>query len=151
MERRLWFLDTLVHIHVAEADGQDGLSVLEHRAPFGDSPPLHIHHTEDEVFHVLEGELRLRVADEERRCPRGTILLAPKGIPHTYRVESAAGARWVTVTARGDFERFVRALGRPAERDDLPPPAGPPSPEAVGALAQVAHRHGIELVGPPLA
>jgi quercetin dioxygenase-like cupin family protein len=151
MERRLWFLNTLVHIRVAEADGKDGLSVLEHRAPLGDSPPLHIHHTEDEVFHVLEGELRLRVADEERRCPRGTILLAPKGVPHTYRVESPAGARWVTVTARGDFERFVRALGRPAERDDLPPPAGPPSPEAAEALAQVARRHGIELVGPPLA
>jgi len=150
MERRLWFLNTLVHIHVAETDGTDGLSVLEHRAPSGDSPPLHIHHSEDEVFHVLEGELRLRVGDEERRCGPGAILLAPKGVPHTYRVESAAGARWVTVTTRGDFERFVRTLGRPAEGDTLPSSAGPPSPEAVEALAGVARRYGIELVGPPL-
>ncbi|GAA6758816.1 cupin domain-containing protein [Thermus oshimai] len=49
----LWFFNTLVHLWVSEVEGQDGLSVLEHRAPFGDSPPLHVHHTEDEVFVVL--------------------------------------------------------------------------------------------------
>lgn len=148
---RLWFLDTLVTIRVAAAEGTDGLSVLEHHAPYGDSPPLHIHHTEDEVFHVLEGEMRFRVGDGEQRGGAGAILLAPKGVPHTYRVESPHGARWITVTAHQDFEQFVRALGRPAERDELPPPSGPPSPAAVQALAATARRFGIELVGPPLS
>ena len=37
----IWFLNTLVKIRVAGDDGTDGLSVLEHRAPAGDSPPLH--------------------------------------------------------------------------------------------------------------
>ena len=45
----LWFLDTLVAIPVRHADGMDGVSVLEVSAPYGDSPPLHIHHGEDEV------------------------------------------------------------------------------------------------------
>ena len=147
---QLWFINTLVTIRVSMSDGQDGISVLEHRAPYGFSPPLHLHRTEDEVFHVLEGEFRLRVQDQEHRLGPGDVLLGPKGVPHTYRIESAQGGRCVTITARGDFERFVRAVSRPAERPELPPPAGPPSADAVQALKAAAAKHGIELVGPPL-
>src|SRR5690606_3968418 len=46
-ERRLWFLDTLVLVRLSYEDGSDDLSVLEHWSPFGLSPPLHIHSTED--------------------------------------------------------------------------------------------------------
>lgn len=63
----IWFLNTLVHVRVAHADGNDGLSILEHRAPFGDSPPLHIHHTEDEALLILDGELRVQVANDSSR------------------------------------------------------------------------------------
>ena len=149
-KQQLWFLNTLVTVRVGHGDGEDGISVLESVAPHGDSPPLHIHQTEDEAFHVLEGELRLLAGDAEVRVGPGDWVLAPKGVPHTYRVESADGARWIVVTTRGEFERFVRATSRPAERDELPEPAGPPTPEQAGALAATARESGIAFVGPPL-
>ncbi len=145
----LRFLDTHVVVHVAHEEG-DGVSVLESRAPFGDSPPLHVHHTEDETFFVLEGELLLAVGDEELRLGPGRCARAPRGVPHTYRVESAAGARWLVVTGSGDFERFVRSLSQPAEADELPERSAPPTPEQAAGLAAAASAHGIELVGPPL-
>src|SRR5881409_16634 len=111
----LWFLDTLVTFPVSHADGVDGLSVMESLARRGDSPPHHVHHTEDEAFHLLEGELGL------------------------------------VVTTNGDFERFVREAARPAETAELPPSSGPPTPEQQLALAELSLRHGIELIGPPLA
>lgn len=148
--QHLWFLDTLVSIHVSASTGTDGISLIEHYAPYADSPPLHLHVNEDEVFYVLEGELRMQTERDAQHLSAGQSLLAPKGVPHTYRVESRQGARWLTVTTRGDFERFVRALGRPAERQELPPPAGAPTPEAIRALTETAHAHGIEIVGPPL-
>jgi hypothetical protein len=55
------------------------------------------------------------------------------------------------VTTEGDFERFVREVARPADAAELPPPAGPPTPEEQQGLGELALRHGIELVGPPLA
>jgi uncharacterized cupin superfamily protein len=147
---QLWFQNSLVTIRVSTADGQDGLSVLEHRVPYGFSPPLHLHRTEDEVLVILEGEFRVKINDREQRLAAGDVLLAPKSVPHTYRVESAPEGRCLTVTVRGDFERFVRAVSRPAERPDLPPPAGPPSSDIIQAMKATAAKFGIELVGPPL-
>ncbi len=147
---QLWFQNSLVTIRVSASDGQDGISILEHFVPHGFSPPLHLHRSEDEVFHVLDGEFRVRVQDQDHRLGAGDILLAPKGVPHTYRVESPQGGRCLAITARGDFERLVRAVSRPAERPELPPPAGPPSADASQALRAAAAKHGIELVGPPL-
>lgn len=150
MTTPLWFLNSLVQIHVSCTEGSDGLSAIEHCVPCGDSPPLHCHRTEDELFHILEGEFRFQLAGTEQRAGPGTVLLAPKGITHTYRAESAAGGRFITVTRGGDFERFVRQMSRPASGKVLPPHAGPPPPEAIAALTEAAAAHGIIIQGPPL-
>jgi mannose-6-phosphate isomerase-like protein (cupin superfamily) len=149
-QEKLWFLDTLVTIRVGEHDSLDGISVIEHQVPFGSSPPLHVHHNEDEVFHVLSGEARFRLAGQDVRAAAGDTLVAPKGVPHTFLVTSPDGARWLTVTRNGDFERMVRATARPAEADALPP-CVPPTPEQVAALEAACNANGIALVGPPLA
>lgn len=146
----LWFLDTLVCVRVSHAQGPDTISLLEHRAPEGHSPPVHIHRTEDEVFHVLGGEFRFQIDGREQSLAAGGFVVVPKGTPHTFRVQSAGGGRWFTVTTHTDFERFVRAIGRPAPRAELPPPPGPPTPDAIAHLSEVAARYGIEVVGPPL-
>ena len=145
----LWFLETLVCVHVSHRDGGDRISVLEHAARRGDSPPLHVHVNEDEVFHILEGEFRFQIGTEERSGHAGDTVLAPKGVRHTYRVESTSG-RWLTVTTHGEFEEFVRALSRNAATKELPPIGGPPNQEAIEALTGMAKRFGIEIVGPPM-
>jgi len=147
---QLWFLNTLVTIRVSESNGEDHISILEHHGPYGDSPPLHIHHTEDEIFHILEGEFRFVLDGQEHRRGNGDILLVPKGKPHTYLIESKKGAHWLTITANRDFERFVRAMSRSAERPELPEPSGPLSEEAIQMLTKTAAKYHIEVVGPPL-
>ena len=147
---KLWFLNTLVTVRVAARDGTNGMTVLEHTAPYGDSPPLHVHRNEDEVFHIISGELRCRVGAQDLTVRAGDTVQAPRGVAHTYVVVSPQGARWLTVTCRGDFERLVRSLARPAERDGLPPATGAPTPEQVAALSAACLAHEIELIGPPL-
>jgi quercetin dioxygenase-like cupin family protein len=146
----LWFLNTRVHVVVPASAGEDRISVLQHWAPFGDSPPLHIHTTEDEVFRVLSGRFRFRVGDQEHQLQAGETLLAPKNIPHSYCIESPEGGSWITVTTSGDFEGLVRNTSRPAENDGLPPPIDHPTPEQIQALTDACHAHNIEIVGPPL-
>ena len=148
MADQLWFLDTLVTVHVPHGLGTDGVSLLESRARRGDSPPLHVH-AEDEIFHVLDGRMTIRVGAEDHPVGQGGSLLAPAGVPHSYRIESEE-ARWLVVTARGDFERFVRSVGRPAPAAELPEPSAPPTADQERELAAISGRHRIELVGPPL-
>ena len=146
----LWFLDTLVNIRVSEKDNSDGISVLEHRAYQDDSPPLHIHENEDEIFYVLEGEFRFVIKDEAHFLKSGDVLTAPKGVPHSYKIESEGGGKWITITAGGDFERFVKDIGRPAEKIELPERHGKPSKEAAEELSRKAAEFNIIIVGPPL-
>jgi len=149
-EDRLWLLNTLVHIRVSYTLGRDGLSAIEHQVGYGDSPPLHSHRTEDELFHVLAGDFRIVADGVQQLVGPGAVFLVPKGVVHTYLAESPQGGRFMTVTRGGDFERFVRALGRPAARQELPPPSPPPTAESISVLTQLAAAHGIVIHGPPL-
>ena len=89
----LWFQDVLVRVGVSSAHSADAISLLEFHARPGVTTPLHIHHTHDEVFRVLEGQVTWRVADNDLICDAGDTLLAPKGIPHAYRVSSDVRAK----------------------------------------------------------
>ena len=145
----LWFNNTLVAIQVSSADGEDGICVVEHRQPYGDSAPLHVHRNEDEVFHILEGRIFFVIDGRERVAGAGETVLAPKGLPHTYRVESREGAHTLTVTRGSDFETMLRKASRPAERPDLPPLAAP-TPQTIEMLTRLCAENGIDIVGPPL-
>ncbi|MGN6169251.1 MAG: cupin domain-containing protein [Solirubrobacteraceae bacterium] len=114
--------------------GAYGLVDMIEVAP-GDMPPLHIHHTHDEGFLLLEGTLSLFLPDREIALRPGEFVLAPRGVPHTYRVGEAA-ARWLVLSIPGGFERFVDEV---AALDDLTPEA----------LTTTAAEHGIEILGPP--
>jgi quercetin dioxygenase-like cupin family protein len=104
-------------------------------APPGDMPPLHVHHTHDEGFYVLEGELTLYTPGEQVSVAAGEFALTPRGVPHTYRVGEAR-ARWLVTSSPSGFERFVAAVSA----------IGMPDP---AELTRIAAEHGIEILGPP--
>ena len=45
---------------------------------------VHVHHADDEAWHVLEGKLVFRFADGEREALPGTTVVVPAGVAHTY-------------------------------------------------------------------
>jgi mannose-6-phosphate isomerase-like protein (cupin superfamily) len=74
------------------ASGQS-FSVHEWR---GSGPAqLHIHHADDEAWHVLEGELTFRYADRVERAGPGTTVFVPAGVAHTFT--AGANARYLIV------------------------------------------------------
>jgi len=144
-----WFGNTLVSVNLSSSAGADGISVIEHWMPFGDATPLHVHHREDEIFHILEGEMRFRIGDRDITARAGETLLAPKGVPHAYRVESVLGARCLTIMKGSDFETMVKAASRPAAHPDLPE-AMAPTPDMIDMLVRICAENRIDIVGPPL-
>jgi mannose-6-phosphate isomerase-like protein (cupin superfamily) len=47
--------------------------------------PLHVHHYEDEVIHVLEGAIDIRLDNETLHAPAGGMIHLPKKIPHALQ------------------------------------------------------------------
>ena len=51
---------------------------------------LHVHHEDDEAWHVLEGELEFRFADRTEVVSAGGTVFVPAGTAHTYAAGSDA-------------------------------------------------------------
>jgi quercetin dioxygenase-like cupin family protein len=141
----LWFLDGLVYVHLDGGRTGGAFALAERRARRGDMPPLHVHHRDDETFHLLDGELTMHVGEQTIALTAGGTALAPRGVPHTYRVESET-ARWLLINSPAGSERFLRAAGEQASGEGLPPEGRPADP---AALALLAAEEGIEILGPP--
>jgi hypothetical protein len=45
---------------------------------------LHVHHSDDEAWHVLEGTLTFRFKDKVVDASAGTTVFVPAGVPHSY-------------------------------------------------------------------
>lgn len=142
----LWFLGILATVKSSAETTAGAVAVIEHLAPRGTGSPLHVHSREDEWFYVIEGELTFWVGGETIAAPAGSFVFGPKGIPHTFVVASEQ-ARFLLVTEPAGFERFMREVGEPAARLEIPPPAT--EPPDVAALTAAAATYGIEIVGPP--
>ena len=142
--RSLAFLDGTARIIVSRTEGERDVSVIEIAMPAGAMPPPHVHDEAESVY-VLEGEVTFHVGHETIRARASDEVELPRGVAHTYRVESRQGARWLSVTSPGRFEDFVRAVARPSETGT---PALATLAELV-AFTAAAARNGIEIVGAP--
>ena len=143
--RPLWFIDNLARVHVDGAVSDGSFDLVEAEGRRGDMPPLHVHHDGAETFYVLEGELSLHLPDGSVTLGQGEAFVAPRGVPHVYRVESER-ARWLAVGTPACFADFVQEVADEPAGDGLPPLGREHDPARIG---EAAARHGIELLGPP--
>jgi|GEM_PF-1840114 Uncharacterized conserved protein, contains double-stranded beta-helix domain len=77
---------------------------------------LHVHHSDDEAWHVLEGKLRFRFADGEIEAPAGTTVFVPAGVAHTYSADEHS--RYLIILTP-KIDRLIEELLDPAGVPDL--------------------------------
>lgn len=144
--KTLWVLGDLYEFKATSEYTGGAFALWETTTPQGNpGPPPHIHHSEDEVFYLLEGELELTVEGRASVVGAGTFVNIPKGTLHTFRNAGTRPARFLGMVAPGGFEGFFEEVGEPA-RDGSSPPAGPPDVEKVMATAP---KYGLEIPPPP--
>jgi len=142
-----WFQPNRMVVKATAETTNGGFGLLESWVRPGSSPPLHVHHREDESFWVLEGKVWFRCGDLDIDAGPGTFVFLPRDVPHTFRVEGDEPARLLTLLTPGGGEGFFVDGGRPPEGPGLPPP-GPPD---VAKLMEISGAYGAEIIGPPLA
>lgn len=75
--------------------GVDGVSFAIHEWRGSGPPYMHVHHEDDEAWHVLEGRLTFRFADRTLEAEPETTVFVPAGVAHTY--QASPDARYLVV------------------------------------------------------
>ncbi len=132
------WMGTDYSITVAKSDSAGIVGVFEGLVPAGDGPPVHIHHNEDEVIHVIEGEYEFWLDGKVSHAGPGASVFLPRSVPHTFRVVGDRPGRNLAVITPGGFENFFVEA---AERDLR-------IPDNMPELMELAGSYGLEFVGP---
>jgi mannose-6-phosphate isomerase-like protein (cupin superfamily) len=109
--------------------------------------PLHVHHTQDEVFYVLEGTMHGVCDDVEWFAHKGAYVWLPKGSIHGWAVYGGVPARTLAITMPGGFDKFVRETGEPAREMTLPPASVEVDPDLITSIAE---KYDMTILGPPV-
>jgi uncharacterized RmlC-like cupin family protein len=81
--------------------------------------PLHVHHADDEAWHVVSGALRFRFDDQELTARAGTTVLVPAGVPHTFGDAGLGPSRFLIILPA----RLDRLISRLHQSDPAEHPA----------------------------
>ncbi|MFC9789297.1 cupin domain-containing protein [Rhodococcus sp. NPDC127528] len=103
-----------MHLLYDASDTAGALSSLEVQLGVGaDGAAPHFHTRSSELFHVLDGELRVMAGDEIVTVTAGGSLVVPKLMPHAFGATPDSAARVLIVLTPGvqRFEYF-RLLAR---------------------------------------
>ena len=135
------------HVATFKATSEDtggAYTITEDTFPPQVGPPPHIHHTQEETFYVLEGEMEFIIDGVSTRAVTGSLVRIPRGVLRDYRNVGSKPARVLVLYTPGGFEGFFEEVGE-LVRDHFSAPEDPPD---VGKLVAAATKYGSEI--PPL-
>ena len=116
----------------AEAERTGGhFTLLENEVPPKAGPALHRHGNEDEMYYVLEGTFRFKLADRIELAPPGAFVYIPMGTPHCFQNLGDEPGRLLVMFTPSGMERFFRA-----KAELLPAPMEPGAPRAWASTAR---------------
>lgn len=107
---------------MSSGDTRD-LFFAHHPVPAGFGVPLHLHHDEDEMAYVVEGEITFETAEGETLAGPGTFVHLPRGVAHGFSNRSGKDALMVAVASEGGaLESVFRELDEEARKAPLDGP-----------------------------
>lgn len=80
---------------------------------------LHVHQHEDEVVHVLEGAIEIRLGNQKLQAATGGVAHLPKQIPHALYNPLKIRSRYLGIAVPGGMENFFDELSAAQEAGSL--------------------------------
>jgi quercetin dioxygenase-like cupin family protein len=87
------------------------LAIVEHPVPRDALVVPHVHTKEDELSYVLEGEIGVMIGDREFIAPKGSYVLKPRGVVHSFWNNGTAPARLIELIFPSGLEDAFREMG----------------------------------------
>jgi len=80
--------------------------------------PLHVHHSDDEAWYVLEGKLHVLVGNEEVQAGPGSCVYVARGTPHTYWNPGPEAARYLLIMSANIY-RMIQEIHTLPDRNPI--------------------------------
>jgi quercetin dioxygenase-like cupin family protein len=125
-------------------------TLIDMHVPPGGGPPPHRHDFE-EMFTVLEGEVRVTFRGETLVARAGETVNVPANAPHAFTNAGDTPSRLLCLCAPAGQEEFFTLVGQPvANRTQAPPPLDAGAQAAFIAKSKaLAPEYKTELLPPP--
>lgn len=129
----------ILDLKISGNDSEGGMAIFEQTSVSqGMGTPLHLHHFQNEVFYVVEGEYFFKVGNDEFELSAGDSIFLPEKVPHAWTQISKMGKMVVTFQPAGKMENFfltVAALDHEPTKQEM---------------AKIFEDNEMEIVGPVL-
>ena len=113
----------VLDLKISGSDSNGGIAIFEQTSlSQGKGTPLHVHHFQNEIFYVLEGNYFFKVGDDEFHLSAGDSIFLPQKIPHAWTQVSAFGKMEVIFQPAGKMEQFfvtVAALDHTPTKQEM--------------------------------
>lgn len=137
-----WFYGGGVQSWLATAEDTGGAFMLfSDQMEQGKVTPLHTHPA-DETMYVTKGAILVHVDGTEYEVGAGGLLIAPRGLPHAFKVVSAT-ATILTLHTPGVCQAFFYGASVPLT------PTTQRVVDFESVRASAAAHGGIDIIGPP--
>src|SRR6516164_8671454 len=146
LDRSVWYNGWLMTFLATGEETHGQFALIEAVGRRGNVPPPHIHHREDEIFYVLEGEIAVSVNERTIKVTPGTMVFLPRDVRHSFTIESER-VRMLQLLTPAGLEGWFKEFSVPAPAMTLPP-ADEPTYGEVHKMLESALRYGLEFVLP---
>ena len=145
LDHSVWYNGALMTFLATSEDTHGQFALIEAVGRRGSDAPPHIHHREDEIFYILEGEVVVSVGDRTIKGTPGTMIFLPRDVRHSFTIESEHARMLILVTPAG-LEGWFKEFSVPAQAMTLPP-ANEPGYQDVQRMLEAAPRYGLDFAG----
>ena len=120
-------------VKVAKNETEGAYALRENSMPaWFDKVPMHIHHTAEEAFYVLDGVITVTVDSGPSDAPSGSFVLIPRGSPHSIANKTSQSVRWLTLISPAWVSDWIEEEAADPDRQE-----------------EIYEKYGLEIVGPP--
>lgn len=129
----------IIDVKISGNDTEGDLAIFEQTSiSQGRGTPLHVHHSQDEIFYVIEGSYKFKVGNDQYDLTVGDSIFLPRQVPHAWTQVSKTGKMTITFQPAGKMENFFLAI---ASLDHEP---------SAAEIEKIFADHEMTIVGPPI-
>jgi len=125
----------VITIKLTSEDTNGAYALFEDVTPPGAGAPPHIHHREDEVFNILEGEYEVQCDGRLFKVTAGSTVHLPKNLTHSLKNTGSSSGKILGLLIPGGSEKVWEEIS-----------SKPPEPPSIDNINAITKKYGIEFL-----